>query len=82
MREGHSDHRYIRIEDRIDPMAKGDISLCQTIGTGTMAQEEIQDKIIEATSLEEAIGGITDKVVERDIEMKCIVITVIEIEID
>ena len=33
--------------DRIDPMAKGDISLDQTIGTGTMAQAETQDKIIE-----------------------------------
>ena len=32
MRESHSDHRYIRVEDRIDPMAKGDISLDQMIG--------------------------------------------------
>ena len=47
-----------------------------------MAQAEIQDKIIEVIGLEEALGGITDKIVERDIEMKGIVITVIEIEID
>ena len=49
---------------------------------GTMAQAEIQDKIIKVIGLEEALGGITDKIVERDIEMKGIVITVIEIEID
>ena len=52
------------------------------IGTGTMAQAEIQDKIIEVIGLEETLGGITDKIVERDIEMKGIVITMIEIEID
>ena len=63
-------------------MAKGDISLGQTIGIATMAQAEIQDKIIEVIGLEEALGGITDKIVERDIEMKGIVITAIEIEID
>ena len=52
------------------------------IGTGTMAQAEIQDKIIEVIGQEEALGGITDKIVERDIEMKGIVITEKEIEID
>ena len=82
MREGCSDHRYIRVEDRIDPITKGDISLGQMIGAGTMAQAELQDKIIEVIGLEEALGGITDKIVERGIEMRGIVITVIEIEID
>ena len=38
MREGHSSHRYIRVEDRVDPMAKGDISLDQMIGIEAMAQ--------------------------------------------
>ena len=65
MREGHSDHRYIRVEDRIDPITKGDTSLGQMIGTGTMAQMEIQDRIIKVIGLEEALGGITDKIVER-----------------
>ena len=80
MREGHSDHRYIRVEDRIDLITKGDISLGQMIGTGTMAQAEIQHKIIKVIGLEEALGGIPDKIVERDIGMKGIVITAIEIE--
>ena len=40
------------------------------IGTGTMAQTEIQDKIIEVIGPEESLGGRTDKIVERDIGMK------------
>ena len=61
---------------------KGDISIGQTTGTGIMAQAEIQEKIIEVVGLEEALGGITGKIAERDIEMKGIVITATEIEID
>ena len=82
MREGHLDHRYIRVEDRIDPMAKGDISLDHMIGTGAMAQAETQGKIIEVVGLEETLEGIIGKIVERDIGMKDIVITMTEIEID
>ena len=73
---------YIRVEDRIDPITKGDISLGQMIRTGTMAQAEMQYKIIKVIGLEEALGGITDKIVERYIGMKGIIITAIEIEID
>ena len=52
------------------------------IGTGTMAQAEIQDKIIEVIGLGETLEGIIGKTVERDIGMKGIAITAIEIEID
>ena len=82
MREGHSNHRYIRVEDRIGSTTKGDISLGQTTGTGIMAQAEIQDKIIEVIGLEEALGEITGKIAERGIEVKGIVIIATEIEID
>ena len=82
MREGHSDHRYIRVEDRIDPMAKADISLDQMIGTGAMAQAETQDRIIKVMGLEETLEGIIGRTVERDIGKKGIAITAIEIEID
>ena len=82
MREHHLDHRYIRVEDRIDPMAKGDISLDQMIGTGAMAQAETQDKIIEVIGLEETLEGIIGKIVERDIGMKGMAITAMEIETD
>ena len=78
----HSSQRYIRVGDRTDPMARGDISLDQMIGTGTMAQAEIQDKTIEVIGLEETLEGIIGKTVERDIGMKGIAITAIEIEID
>ena len=60
-------------------MAKGDISLDQMIGTGTIAQAGIQDKIIEVIGLEETLEGIIGKTVERDIGMKGIAITAIEI---
>ena len=82
MREGHLDHRYIRVEDRINPMAKRHISLDQTIGTGAMAQAETQDKIIEVIGVEETLGGIIGKIVERDIGIKGMAITAIEIETD
>ena len=82
MREGHLDHRYIRVEDRIDPMTKGDINLDQMIGTGAMAQAETQDRIIKVIGLEETLEGIIGKTVERDIGMKGMAITAIEIEID
>ena len=82
MRKGHLDHRYIRVEDKIDPMAKGDISLDQTIGTGAVAQAETHDKIIVVIGLEETLGGIIGKIVERDIGIKGMAITVIEIETD
>ena len=49
----------------MDPMAKGDISLDQTIGTGAMAQAEAQDKIIKVIGLEETLEGIIGKIVER-----------------
>ena len=63
-------------------MAKGDISLDQLIGTGAMVQAETQDKIIKVIGLEETLEGKTGKIVERDIGMKGMVITVIEIETD
>ena len=52
------------------------------IGTGAMVQAETQDKNIEVIGLEETLGGIIGKTVERDIGMKGMAITAIEIEID
>ena len=82
MREGHLSHRYIRVEDRIDPMAKGDISLDQMIGIGGMAQTEIWGRIIEVVGLDETLEGIIGKIVEKGTEMKGMVTTSIEIGID
>ena len=63
-------------------MAKGDISLDQMIGTGAMAQAETQDKIIKVIGLEETLEGIIGKILEKDIGMKGMTITMIEIETD
>ena len=82
MREGHSNHRYIRVEDRIDPMAKGDISPKQMIGMEAMAQTEIQDRIIKVVGPEETLEGIIGKRVEKGTEMKGIVAKTAEIGID
>ena len=63
-------------------MAKEDISLDQMIGTGVMTKSETQDRIIEVIGLEETLGGIIGKTVERDIGIKGMAITTIEIETD
>ena len=52
------------------------------IGTGAMVQAETQGKIIEVVGLEETLEGIMGKIVERDIGMRGMVITWIEIETD
>ena len=82
MREGHSSCRYIRVEDRIDPMAKGDISLGQMIAIEAMAQTGIQGRIIEVVGPEETLEGIIGKMVEKGTEMKSIVAMTAEIGID
>ena len=82
MREGHSSHRYIRLEDRIDPMAKGDISLEQMIGIEAMAQTEIQGRINKVVGPEETIEVIIGKIVEKGTETKGIVAKTAEIGID
>ena len=81
MREGHLSHRYIKVEDRIGLMAKGDISLGQMMGIEAMVQTEMQDKIIKAVDLEETSEGIIGEIVEKGTGMKGIV-TTIEIGID
>ena len=47
-----------------------------------MAKADTQDKIIEVIGLEETLEGIIGKIVERDIGMKGMAITAIEIETD
>ena len=72
----------MRVEDRIDPMAKGGISLEQMIEIEVMAQTEIQDRFIEVVGPEETLEGIIGKIVEKGTEMKGIVTTTAEIGID
>ena len=50
------------------------------IGKESVAQTEIQGKIIEVVGLEETLEGIIGKIVERNIGMKGRVTTTIEID--
>ena len=58
-----------------------DIEPGQMIETRVMVQTIIQEKIIEVTDLEEISEGITDRIVEKNTEVKGMV-TTIEIGID
>ena len=62
-------------------MVKEDIKPGQMIETRVMVQTIIRDKIIEVTDLEEISEGITDRIVEKNTEVKGVV-TTIEIGID
>ena len=62
-------------------MVKGDIGPGQMIETRVMVQTIIQDKIIEVIDLVEISEEITDRIVEKNTEVKGM-LTVIEIGID
>ena len=51
-------------------MVKKDIGPGQMIEIRVMVQTIIQDKIIEVIDLEEISEGITDRIVEKKIEVK------------
>ena len=81
MKGDPSSHRYIKVGDKIGLMVKEDIKPGQVIETRVMVQTIIQDKVIEVTDLEEISEGTTDKIVEKNTEVKGMV-TTIEIGID
>ena len=74
-------NRYIKVGDKIGHMVKEDIRPGQMIETRVMVQTIIQDKVIEVIDLEEILEGITDRIVEKNTEVKDMVIA-IEIGID
>ena len=81
MKEDPLSHLYTKAGDKIGLMVKEDIEPGQMIETRVMAQTIIPDKIIEVTDLEEISEGITDRIVEKNREVKGMV-TTIEIGID
>ena len=81
MKEGLSNHKYTKAEVRIDPMARAVTRIGQIVEIGFILQMIVQDRIIEATDLEEIPKGIIDRMIEEIIGMKD-TITIIEIEID
>ena len=77
-----SNHKYIRVGDRIGPMVKEDISLDQMIEIGVMMQIAMQDRIIGVIDLEETLEEIAGRIVGKATEMKGMVTTTIEIGTD
>ena len=76
MRESPVSHKYIKVEDKIDVMVKEGTKPDQIMETGDMVQIIVQDKITEATDLEEISEGMVDKIVEKITGMKDMEITI------
>ena len=74
-----SNHKYIKVGDRIGPMVKEDISLDQMIETGVMMQIAMQDRIIGVIDLEETLENMVGRIVGKAAEVKGMVTTTIEI---
>ena len=81
MKGSLSNPKYIKVEVRIDPMAREVTKIGQTVEVGDMSQIMVQDRIIEAIDLEETADGIVDMRIEETTGMKDI-ITITEIEVD
>ena len=81
MKESLSNHKYTKAEVKIDPMAREVTRIGQMVEVGDSSQIIVQDKIIEATDLEEMLEGIADRVIEEITGMKD-TITITEIEVD
>ena len=81
MKGSLSNCKYIKVEVRIDPMARKVTKIGHIVEVGDMLQTIVQDRITEATDLEETPGGIADRMIEEFTGMKDI-ITIIEIEVD
>ena len=76
MRKGPLNLKYIRVEVRIGLIIKEVIRTGQILGTGDSIQVVGPDRTIEIGILEETLEDIVDKIIEEDIEMIDIVITV------
>ena len=81
MKESHSNHKYTKVEDRIDLMAREVIRIGQIVEEGDNSQTIVQDRIIEATDLEEIPDSIADRMTEEITEMEDVII-ITEIETD
>ena len=75
MKEGPSNHKYTKVEGRIDLMAREVIKTGQIVEIGDNIQIIDQDRITEVAILEEILEGMVDRIVEEAIEMKDIMIT-------
>ena len=76
MKESPLSHKYTEVEDKADLMVKEGTKPGQIMETGDIVQIIAQDKIIEATDLEEISEGMVDKIIETITGMKCVVVTI------
>ena len=76
MKENLSSHKYTKVGDKTEPMVKEGTKACPITETGGIAQTIMQGKVIEAINSEETSGGTVDRIVEKALEMKGIVITI------
>ena len=65
MNEGLSNHKYIKAENRTDPMAGEVTRIAQIVEVWDILQMIAQDRIIEAIDLEEIPEDIVDRMIEE-----------------
>ena len=76
MKESPLSHKYTKVEDRADLMVKEGTKPGQIMETGDIVQIIAQDKITEATDLEEISECMVDKIIETITGMKGMVVTI------
>ena len=76
MRKSPLNPKYIKVEVRIGLIIRGVIRTGQIVGTGDNLQVVGPDRTIETTIFEETLEGMVDKIIEEDIEMIDIMITI------
>ena len=76
MRKGPLNPRYIGVEVRIGLIARKAFRMSQIVGIGDSTQVVGLDKTIEIVVFEETLEDMEDKIVEEDIEMIDIMITI------
>ena len=76
MRKGPLNPKYIRVEVRIGHLTRKTSGIDQVIGIEDSTQVVGLDKSIETIILEETLEDMEDKLVEEDIEMMDIMITI------
>ena len=76
MGKGPLNPKYIRVEVSICLIIREVIRTGQIVGTGDSTQVVGPDRSIEIAILEETLEDMADKIIEEDIEMIDIVITI------
>ena len=76
MKKGPLNPKYIRVEVRIGLIIREVIRTGQIVGTGDNLQIVGPNRTIETAIFEETLEGMVDKIIEEDIEMIDIMITI------